>query len=133
MSPAENVSRGTRLFITALIAALVGMVAAGVTAYYSQHVFHQKTEFNTPYQAVQLSNGAVYFCKIEGFGMPFPVLKDIYFIQRNQNPETKQVTQTLLKRDPDHMIVNLNNIFSVEPVNPNSRVAELIQEEKLKK
>ena len=132
MSPTENEGRGTSHFATVLIAALVGMVAAGVTAYFSQHVFHEKMPFTTPYQAIQLNNGAVYFCKIEGFGTPFPMLKEIYFIQRNQNPDTKQVTQTLLKRDPDNMIVNINNIVSVEAVNPNSRVAELIAEEKLK-
>jgi hypothetical protein len=133
VSPTENEGRGTSHFATVLIAALVGMVAAGVTAYFSQHVFHEKMPFTTPYQAIQLNNGAVYFCKIEGFGTPFPMLKEIYFIQRNQNPETKQMTQTLLKRDPDRMIVNTNNIVSVEPVSPNSRVAELIEEEKSKK
>ena len=122
-----------------LVAALVGMVTAGVTAYLSQHVFRPRVRaFTTPYQAVQLNNGAAYFCKIEGLGTPFPVLREIYFIQSRQNPETKQVTNTLLKRgaewwQPDRMIVNANDIVFVEPVNPNSRVAELIAEEKQKK
>jgi hypothetical protein len=137
MSPTENVSKGTSLFVTVVVAALVGMVAAGVTAYFSQHVFHTRVEFNTPYQAVQLSNGAAYFCKIEGLGTPYPVLKELYFVQSRQNPETKQVTNILLKRvnefwQPDRMIVNANSIVSVEPVNPTSRVAELIAEAKAK-
>jgi hypothetical protein len=137
MSPTENVSKGTSLFVTVIVAALVGMVAAGVTAYFSQHVFHTRVEFNTPYQAVQLSNGAAYFCKIEGLGTPYPVLKELYFVQSRQNPETKQVTNILLKRvnefwQPDRMIVNANSIVSVEPVNPTSRVAELIAEAKQK-
>jgi hypothetical protein len=138
MSPSENTRQGTSLFVTVLIAALVGMVAAGVTAYFSQHVIHTKVDLTTPYQAVQLNNGAAYFCKIEGLGTPFPVLKEIYFIHTSQNPETKQVTNTLLKRgsewwQPDRMIVNANDIVFIEPVNPNSRVAELIEEEKQKK
>ena len=138
MSSAENVSKGTSLAVTVLISTLVGMVAGGVTAYFSQHVFHTKVEFNTPYQAVQLNNGAAYFCKLEGLGTPFPVMRDIYFVQSQQNPETKQVTNTLLKRgnewwQPDRMIVNANDIVFVEPVNPTSRVAELIAEARDKK
>jgi len=108
-----------------------------VTAYFSQHVFHTKVELTTPYQAVQLSNGAAYFCKIKGLGGPFPVLEELYFIQSRTNPDTKQVTSTLLRRggewwQPDRMIINANSIVFVEPVNPNSRVAQLIAEEKAK-
>ena len=137
MTPDENVSRGTSLFVTVLVAALVGIVAAGATTYFSQHIFHPRIELTTPYQAIQLSNGAAYFCKIEGLGTPFPVLREIYFIQSQQNPETKKVTNTLLKRgsewwQPDRMIVNASNIVFVEPVNPTSRVAQLIAEEKQK-
>jgi hypothetical protein len=137
MSPTENINRGSSLGVVVLIAALVGMVTAGVTAYFSQHVFHARVELTTPYQAVQLVNGAAYFCKIEGLGTPFPVLKEVYFIQSRQNPETKQVSNILLKRgaewwQPDRMIVNANDIVFVEPVNPNSRVAQLIAEEKAK-
>ena len=129
--------KGTSLPLIVLVAVLVAMVAAGVTTYFSQHVFHTKIELTTPYQAVQLNNGAAYFCKIEGLGTPFPVLKEIYYIQSRQNPETKQVTNILLKRgaewwNPDQMIVNANDIVFVEPVNPSSRVAQLIAEQKAK-
>jgi hypothetical protein len=138
MSPAENVSKGTSLLITVLIAALVSAVTAFVTTYFSQHAPQAKVVFNTPYQAVQLNNGAAYFCKIQGLGTPFPVLTEIYYIQRNQNAETKQITNVLLKRgsewwQPDRMVVNASDIVFVEPVSPNSRVAELIAEEKMKK
>jgi hypothetical protein len=138
MAPTENVNRGTSLFVTVLVAALVGMVASGVTAYFSQHVYNSKVALSTQYQAVQLNNGAAYFCRLEGLGTPFPVLKEIYYIQSRQNPETKQVTNILLKRGnewwlPDQMIVNANDIVFVEPVNPNSRVSQLIAEEKAKK
>jgi hypothetical protein len=137
MSPSENVNRGTSILVTIVIAALVAMVTAGVTTYFSQHVFHAKVEFTTPYQAVQLNNGAAYFCKVEGLGTPFPVLREVYYIQSRTNAETKQVSNILLKRgtewwQPDRMIVNANDIVFIEPVAANSRVAELIAEEKLK-
>ena len=137
MNPNENVNKSTSLIIVVVVAALVGMVTAGVTAYFSQHVFHTKFDLTTPYQAVQLSNGAAYFCKIEGLGTPFPVLKEVYFIQSRQNPETKQVSNILLRRggewwQPDRMLINANSIVFVEPVNPSSRVAQLIAEEKAK-
>ena len=137
MTPDENVSRGTSLFVTVLVAALVGIVAAGATTYFSQHIVHPKIELTTPYQAIQLSNGAAYFCKIEGLGTQYPVLREIYFIQSHQDPETKKVTNTLLKRgsewwQPDRMIVNASNIVFVEPVEPNSRIAQLIAQEKQK-
>ena len=137
MIPNENVSKSTSLMMVVVVAALVGMVTAGITAYFSQHIFHAKVDLTTPFQAVQLSNGSAYFCKIEGLGSPFPVLKEVYFIQSRQNPETKQVSNTLLRRggewwQPDRMLINANSIVFVEPVNPNSRVAQLIAEEKAK-
>lgn len=137
MSPTQTVTRGTTLFITILIAALVAMVTAGITAYFSQHVFNGKIDFTTPYQAVQLNNGAAYFCKVEALGTPFPILKEVYYVQSRTNPETKQVANVLMKRgaewwQPDRMIVNANDIVFIEPVNPSSRVAQLIAEEKLK-
>ena len=138
MGPTENVRRGTSLFVTIVVAGLVGMVAAGLTAFFSQHVFNNKVVLTTAYQAVQLNNGAAYFCRIEKLGTPYPVLKEIYYIQSRQDPETQKTTNVLLKRGsewwlPDEMIVNANDIVFVEPVNPSSRVAQLIAEEKAKK
>ena len=135
MNPTEDVRRGTSLFTTVVIAVLAGMVGGGATTFLGRHLFHGPIKFTTPYQAVQLNNGSAYFCKVEGLDTPYPVLKELYFIQSQQNPETKQVTNTLQKRgsewwQPDQMIVNANDIVSIEPVNPNSRVAELIEEAK---
>ena len=131
-------NRAPGLLVTVLIAAVVSVLTAGVTVYVTQHMMRGRVELTTPFQAVQLTNGAAYFCKIEGLGSAFPVLREIYFIQRNQNPDTKQVSNILLSRakewwQPDRMIVSASSILSVEPVNPTSRVAELIAEEKQKK
>jgi hypothetical protein len=89
----------------------------------------------TPYHAVLLSNGSVYFGKLEGLGTPFPILTDVYYVQSNQNPETKAVTNVLVKRGkewhgPDRMIINATSVVFVEPVGTDSKVATLISESK---
>jgi len=89
----------------------------------------------TTYYAVLLSNGAVYFGQLEGLGTPYPVLKDVYYVQSNVNQETKAVNNSLVKRGkewhgPDRMIINEKAIIFVEPVGKDSRVAQLISESK---
>ena len=91
----------------------------------------------TPYQAVLLNNGSAYFGKLEGLGTPYPLLKEVYYIQTRQNSENKQVVNILVKRGaelhgPDRMILNANDIVFVEPVSPSSSVAQLINEQKNK-
>ena len=89
--------------------------------------------FNTPYQAVLLSNNSVYFGKLAGFGTPNPVLTDVFYIVSQTNPETKQVSNVLVKRGkelhaPDRMYLNASSIVFVEPVGTDSKVAQLISE-----
>jgi hypothetical protein len=89
--------------------------------------------FTTPYQAVLLSNNSVYYGKLAGFGTPSPVLTDVFYIVSQTNPETKQVTNVLVKRGkelhaPDRMYLNANSIIFVEPVGTDSKVAQLIDE-----
>jgi hypothetical protein len=87
----------------------------------------------TPYQAVLLSNGSAYFGHLEALGTPFPVLTEVYYVQSVKNPQTSQVSNILVKRgkewhSPDRMLLNAGMIVLVEPVNPGSRVAQLINE-----
>lgn len=89
----------------------------------------------TPYQAVLLTNGSAYFGRLEGLGTPFPVLRDVFYVQSVQDQNTKKVSNVLVKRgkewhQPDRMILNSNMIVLVEPVSPNSRVAQLISQAK---
>jgi hypothetical protein len=54
-------------------------------------------------------------------------------VQSNQNPETKAVSNILVKRGkgwhgPDRMILNEKSIVFVEPVGAGSKVDELIKE-----
>ena len=92
-----------------------------------------KVTMSPPYQAVLLSNGSAYFGRLKGLGTPFPVLTEVYYVQSHEDPQTKQVTNILVRRGkewhgPDRMILNANMIVLVEPVNPSSRVAQLISQ-----
>src|SRR5271170_2437412 len=53
--------------------------------------------FTTPYQAVLLTNGTVYFGKLEAYGTPRPVLTEVYYIFTETNPDTKQSNKVLVK------------------------------------
>ena len=99
-------------------------------------VSHPRTvKFDQTYQAVLLSNNNLYFGKLQGYGTGNPVLSEVYYLQTIVDPLTKQQTNVLKKRSmewhaPDKMYINPSQIVSVEPVEPNSRIAELIKESK---
>jgi hypothetical protein len=87
----------------------------------------------TPYTAVFLTNGQVFFGKLENLGSPYPVLTNVYYVQTQMNQETKEVKNTLLKRGsewhgPDRMVLNAQHILFMEPVTAKSTVATLIEE-----
>lgn len=57
----------------------------------------------------------------------------MFYIVSKTDPQTKQVTNLLVKRGkelhgPDRMYINANQIVFVEPVGPDSKVAQLINE-----
>ena len=94
-------------------------------------------EINTPYAAVLLDNGQVYYGKLANAGSKFPELTDVYYIQSQVNQETKAVTNILVRRGnewhgPDRMFLNERHVVLIEPVGTNSKVAELIQADKNK-
>ena len=85
----------------------------------------------TPYHAVLLTNGSVYFGKLDGYGTPAPVLTDAFYVVSRSDPNTKQVSNVLVKRGkelhgPDRMYINPNQIVFVETVGPTSQIAQLI-------
>jgi hypothetical protein len=84
------------------------------------------------YHAVFLQNNLVVFGKLEKLGQAYPVIKDVYYVRSEMDPQTKQVANRLVKRGnewhgPDQMVLNAEHILFVEPVGPKSRVAELIK------
>jgi hypothetical protein len=108
---------------------MVAIVAAFLLVGCTRH--HEPVAFTTPYQAVLLTNGSAYYGKLEGYGTPRPVLTEVYYIVTQNNPETKQTSNVLVKRgkelhEPDRMYLNPNQILFVEPVGEKSKVAQLI-------
>jgi hypothetical protein len=89
--------------------------------------------FDTPYQAVFLANGQVFFGKLSGAGSEHPRLDDVFYVQAQINPETKQTTSVLIRRGkewhgPTYMHLNTRSILLIEPVTVDSKVAQLIAE-----
>ena len=121
--------RGRAFLVTGAIAgvgvlAVAGWWAAGIG---------RGVALTTPYQAVVLVNGQVFFGRLEHLGTPYPVLHDVHYLQRQANPATQQATNTLRKtrtdwHEPDRMILNASQILFIEPVKPGSTVAKLIEE-----
>ena len=108
-----------------------GLAVLVTALLFVRHTATSNVKFTTPYQAVLLANGSAYFGKLEGYGTPHPVLTEVYYIVTQTNPETKQSNNVLVKRgkelhEPDRMYLTPAQIVYVEPVGPNSKVAQLI-------
>lgn len=92
-------------------------------------------DLTSEYQAIVLTNGQVFFGKLENPTSQFPVLRDVFYIVSQANPETKQVTNSLVRRGgelhgPDYMVINRQSILLIEPVRSDSQVAKSIGEQK---
>lgn len=128
----KNNQRGIALVqVVWIVAGLLVIVAAGWNI--AGRFKSTTVQFATPYQAVLLTNGSVYFGHLQGYGGYNPVLTEVYYIVSQTNPETKQVNNVLVKRgkelhEPDRMYLNPNQLLFVEPVGPNSKVAQLISQ-----
>ncbi|HXX45371.1 MAG TPA: hypothetical protein VEJ38_11625 [Candidatus Acidoferrales bacterium] len=110
---------------------IAGLVIGGAAVYAWEAHATAAPRFSTPYQAVLLDTGQVYYGKIEGLGTDFPVLRDVYYIQSVTDPQTKQVTNVLVRRGkewhgPEYTVLNARHIAMIEPVSPSSKVATLI-------
>lgn len=94
-----------------------------------------KVAIEPGYQAVFLDSGAVFFGNLEGLGTPYPVLKNVFYVQSVTNSETKLTSNILVKRGkewhgPDKMTINAQHVIFVEPVTKGSTVASLIEQAK---
>lgn len=93
----------------------------------------ETVKFASEYQAVHLDNGQVLFGKLEQAGGDYPVLRNVFAAQSQVNPQTKEVTRSLVKRsvelhNPDYMVLNARHIVAIEPVAATSRVAQVIKQ-----
>ena len=111
--------------LLALLAAPPGLVGCGAS----------DLDCPTEYQAVYLDNGQIFFGKISETGSPFPLLRDVFFVQSQVDREKKETKNLLIRRGseahgPDFIRLNSRHIVVIEPVAPDSRVAQLIREAK---
>jgi hypothetical protein len=107
------------------------LVIAAAVSHIIRNVRDSSLRFTTPYQAVLLTNGSVYFGHLQEYGSSHPVLTDVFYVVSQTDPETKQVKSSLVKRgkemhEPDRMYLNPSQIVFVETVGTNSKVAQLI-------
>lgn len=134
VSEATNKNGTSRLILWCVVCLIVGFLAGHFVTAHLMHWRHRNlAAFQTPYQAVLLTNGAVYYGKLSGYGTRNPMLTDVFYIVTKTDPETKQVSNLLVKRGkelhgPDRMWINANQIVMVEPVGPDSKVAQLISQ-----
>jgi hypothetical protein len=132
VAPANQGSQNGRVVLWSVISLIVGLFIGHAITHHLMHR-HYDAGFTTPYQAVLLINGSVYYGKMSGYGTSHPVLDDVYYIMTNTNPDNKQVSNVLVKRGkephaPDKMYLNAEQIVFVEPVGPDSKVGQLIRE-----
>jgi hypothetical protein len=97
----------------------------------------KKGDLKTEYQGVLLTSGQGYFGKIENIGTRFIEMTDVYYIHSQQKADVKEPQYILIKRGkefhaPDRMYINVNQVLVMEPVAPDSKVAQLIKETKAK-
>jgi hypothetical protein len=91
----------------------------------------------TAYQAVALMNGQVFFGQLDAAGEAgdgYLVLRDVFYVQTRQNPDTKAVANVLVKRggeahQPDRMVINRQQVLLVEPVKADSQIGQLIAQQ----
>jgi hypothetical protein len=123
-----------------LVWVLVLFLFAGCNGVPGKDGFKAKSDmtFTTDYQAVFLDNGQAFFGKLENADSAYPLLKEVFYIQRQVNPNNKdEVKNILIKRGsewhgPDKMYINSAHIVLIEPVAAGSQVANLIKEAQAK-
>lgn len=124
-------SRRTVLNIVMLL--LLGLAIISALVHFWLLPRWRVPSFATEYQAVFLSNGAAYYGKLDRLWTPYPVLTDVYYVQRAVDEDSGKTSIVLVKRGnelhgPDRMVLNARNILLIEPVAPDSQVATRIAE-----
>jgi hypothetical protein len=117
----------------ATLAAAVMAIALSVLAWQTVRS-NEVPDTGSAYQSVALINGQLFFGRLEPAAGGYLTLRDVYFVQTRQNPDTKAVTNVLVKRgaephQPDRMLVSRSQVLLVEPVKAGSQIAKLIAEQ----
>jgi hypothetical protein len=81
---------------------------------------------------VTLTNGTVLYGRIDHLGTDHPVLRDVFSVQHEPDPQTQKQQDMLVKRKDgvngaDHVIFPVTSILFIEPVQPDSPTGKLIE------
>lgn len=130
----RGVLTNSRAPVAVALFIIAGLLAVLVVVQLSER---QRLHLTTPYQAVILTNGQTLFGRLEKVGSAYPTLVDVFYIQNQVNPETKQVSMSLIKRgkewhEPDYTTISAAHILFIEPVKPESQLGKLIADLKNK-
>jgi hypothetical protein len=92
----------------------------------------KKEDLKTEYQATLMSGGLAYYGKVEKIGNNFIEMTDVYYVQNQQNPETKEIRGILVKRGkewhgPDRLYLNMAHVIMIEPVAADSQIGQMIK------
>jgi hypothetical protein len=122
---------------TATLAIVIIAIALTILTWQSLRRDHVP-DTGTTWQSVALINGQLFFGRLESADADFVALRDVFFVQTRQNPETKAVANILVKRgaephQPDRMLINRSQVLLVEPVKADSQIAKLIAEQQAAK
>jgi len=121
-------------FAVRTMALALSIIAAAVCVLAWQCSRDQRLpDTGTAYQSVALMNGQLYFGRLEAAG-DYLALRDVFYVQTRQNPETRAVANVLVKRgaephQPDRMLINRRQVLLIEPVKADSPIARLIAEQ----
>lgn len=133
----------SKVFLTILYLVLIGgfvYLAISSKGFGLLGKKEEKTAQKGEWQAVFLTNGQVYFGKLEGLSGDFVKLEEIYYLQLAQAPQPSdqkekqqqpaQVSLVKLGNElhgpEDAMTINRNQILFVEDIKPESKVVEAI-------
>jgi hypothetical protein len=116
------------LTVLVIVIAALSLLAGGRIL-----LWPSQPQLTATYHAVVLTNGQVFFARVEQLGSPYSVLTDIYYLQRRVDAEARQASPSLVKtstemHEPDRMFVNSRHILFIEPVSGESQIAKLIEQ-----
>jgi hypothetical protein len=122
---------------TMALALVVIAVALCAIAYrFMQHGVQpdRLPDTGTPFQAVALMNGQLFFGRLDTADGGYLVLRDVFYVQTRQNPDTRAVANVLVKRGgeahgPDRMVINRQQVLLIEPVKADSQIGKLIAQQ----
>ena len=117
--------------MTRLLAALALVLTLGAAIFVWRARGAPMLKLETAYQAVLLDNGQVYYGKIERIDSEYTVLSDVYYVQSQAEPQSKEVKNVLIRRGsewhaPNRSLISTRHVVMIEPVTSNSKVADLI-------